>query len=274
MNYLVDVVLPILEQPRLRQLGMHHVALSWMPVDLKWTSAMGAAGTNAGLAPLLPRGVASAGSGGEGGAGPGMAGGRFPGMPGAPGSGGAGMPGPGGRAMGMGGPGMAGGSSGMSGGGGYPGMSGRGMGGYGDYPGGPGGNANDPAVKNLVKRTRTDFLIQFVWQPPTPETPSESWDDIAKKLKEAEADPKNKGAVQVTETELSTLSEAKSKERLDAMAAQAAAEQQKAATAGTGTGAATTPPAGGPTTAPPATGGAPAVVDPGAPATKPAAPPK
>ena len=55
--------------------------------------------------------------------------------------------------------------------------------------------AGTTAKKKLVTQTRTDFLIQFVWQPPTAEKPAKPIEEIRKELAAAENDEKNKGAV-------------------------------------------------------------------------------
>jgi hypothetical protein len=169
-----------------------------MTTDKQWTKEKGAAGnTAASPAPLLGR--ASAPAGGEGGGGMDMAS-MY-------------MSGGGGGMM----PGM-----GMAGGAGYPGGPGGGgkmsemiMGGYGGS--GMGGQMGGvDATKNMTYLTRTDFLIQFVWQPPTTETPAQAYEEIVKAIREAETNEKNKGAVKIpTEAELEQESLKKSKEVIE-----------------------------------------------------------
>ena len=227
-NYLQYVVLPALERTGLRQQGIHHVALNGLLIDKNWVSTQGAAGNGltSGLAGLLPRATGAPAAGAEGAAG--------------------GMPGMGGMeamyksmskgAMG-GGPGRMGGMPGMAGG-----MDARSM--MGMYGGGMPGmptNPNDPMAKMLTKRNRTDFLIQFVWQPLAPDVKPEETAEIDKKLREAEADPKNKGVVPVPEDAMANEAEAAAKKKVDAMAkaaeaqAKAAEAQAKAAPAATPT---------------------------------------
>ena len=72
----------------------------------------------------------------------------------------------------------------------------RGMRGMEDMMGAMGGMGGAAAKKKqLVTQTRTDFLIQFVWQPPTPDKPAKPIEEIRKALAAAENDEKNKGAV-------------------------------------------------------------------------------
>ena len=88
--------------------------------------------------------------------------------------------------------------------------------------------ANDPTAKLLTKRVRTDFLIQFVWQPPAPDAKPEEREEVEKKLREAEADQKNKGAVAIPEDTMAKEAEAAAKKKMDALA-KAAEAQAKAA---------------------------------------------
>ncbi|WZO97603.1 type IV pilus assembly protein PilM [Isosphaeraceae bacterium EP7] len=174
-NYLQNIVIPTLQAASFRAFGVNHVALAWIKIDPTWTTEKTAGGN--GLAagvPILARAsppVAEAGEGGEGG----------------------GMPGGGMREM-MGmmgrqqGGGMPGGGMGMPGGmGGREGMMGMMMGRQGGMMGGMG----TAATKNLTTRPRTDFMIQMVWQPPTPEAPSKSIAEIQAAMTEAAT--KNKG---------------------------------------------------------------------------------
>ena len=85
--------------------------------------------------------------------------------------------------------------------GGGPGMMGGGRGMMGE--GGMGGA--DAAAKKLTTLTRTDFLIQFAWQPPTTAAPPKAIDEIRKELIEAE---KAKGSVKIpTEDDLDKVSQ-------------------------------------------------------------------
>ncbi len=223
-NYLQFVVLPALEVASLRQKGVHHVALNGLLIDKSWISSQGAAGNGLAnnLAGILPRSTGAPAAGGESSSSP-MAGGM--------------------EAMyrkmapkgGMGGPGGMGGMPGMAGGGSMEARMRGGM--MGAMPGAPG--ANDPMAKMLTKRIRTDFLIQFVWQPPTPDTKPEEVAEIQKKLREAEADPKNKGAVTVSEEAMASATEAAAKQNLDAQAKAAEAQAKAAAAAPTATPGAT-----------------------------------
>ena len=170
-NYIYKKVLPRYWGADLRALGVHHAALTWMAIDKTWTAEKGSAGSGlSSAAPLLARASAPAATGGAEGGAPGM----------------------GGMAAAMGGRGGEGGGSPLVGGrpgGGMGSAMGRGMG------LGAMGMGNTAASKNLVKLTRTDFLIQFVWQPPTTEKPARPIEDIRKELVAAETDEKNKGAI-------------------------------------------------------------------------------
>jgi len=183
-GYLIEKVLPGLMTPELRLYGIKNVTLTWMTTDSSWTNQKGSV-TN-GLAsktvPLLERASPPADAGGEGG-GPMMMG-PMGGMMGMMGRGrgamGSGDMGPGGRNPMMGPMGM--------------------MGSMMEYMGGMGGVGKNDLTKNMVTHARTDFLIQFVWQPlPPEEVPKndedrQKWlDDMRTKLNEAEA--KNKAAV-------------------------------------------------------------------------------
>ncbi|MDX2035770.1 MAG: type IV pilus assembly protein PilM [Isosphaeraceae bacterium] len=203
VDYLQQIVLPGLQVPSFRQFGAHHVALAWMTTDKQWSKEKGSAGNQASNpAPLLARASAPAGGGGEGGEGGDMASMYM--------SGGAGMMG------GMGG-GFGGGKSGYGGAMDMEEMMGGGMM-PGGMRGGFGGMMGDPnaAAKNMTYLTRTDFLIQFVWQPPTPDAPAPTYEEIVKALREAETSEKNKGAVKIpTEAELEAESIKRSKEVIE-----------------------------------------------------------
>ncbi len=185
-NYIYEKVLPRFQSPDIRAQGVHHAAMTWFHPDKEWTTDKGSAGNGAAAAAkILARASAPAASGAG------------------PGGGGGGGPSPEGR-----------GGRGAGGGGGMPSgypsggtqSAGRmppgGMGGYGNM-GGPGGRGSfgggsgqpDAKVK-LQTLTRTDFLIQFIWQPPTPEKPAKPIEEIRKEVLAAETDEKNKGAVQ------------------------------------------------------------------------------
>jgi len=181
-NYIYTKILPRFWGADLRALGVSHAAMTWFVRDPNWTAELGS-GSGASSAPtMLGRATppTTAGAGGMGGAmpggGPGMAGmmGGMQGRGGRPGGGGGEGPG------GMGGSGMAGMMGGMMGRGGSMGF---------------GNNAGGVDAKKLVKLTRTNFLIQFVWQPPTAEKPAKPIEDIRKDLIAAESDEKNKGAI-------------------------------------------------------------------------------
>ena len=212
--YIVKRIIPGLNNPRLRLFGIHHVALAWTISDRKWTNEKGAASN--GLAstgvPILSRAAPPAAASGssEGGA-PGGSGGNA-GMPSvAPGY----VTGPGFSPPSM-GPGMM---SGMAG-------------------------ANDP-TKNLTTLTRTDFLIQFVWQPTPadkrPKTDEEFQKAIKDEFDKLRAAEKNGTEVTVSDAAIENASRAQSQavERLMQKAATAAATTTPAAT----TPAATPPPA-------------------------------
>lgn len=57
------------------------------------------------------------------------------------------------------------------------------------------GSSLEQMKKNLVTLTRTDFMIQFIWQPPAADKPGPTIEDIRKKVLEAENDPKNREAI-------------------------------------------------------------------------------
>ena len=171
-GYMTQKVLPKLMDPRLRLYGVHHVALSWMTSDKKWTSEKGSqtGGLASNSVPIMPRASAPASteSGGSGTAGDmasmmsGMMGGKMGMLSGGyPGAGGAG--------------GMAGSSASMMANmmkGGMMGMAGM-------------GGANDAAAaeKNINYLTRTDFLIRLIWVPQTPEDKEKYKDPAEAKAK-------------------------------------------------------------------------------------------
>ncbi len=187
-QYMTQKILPGLINPNLRVQGVHHVTLAWMSVEPEWTMEKGV-NTN-GLAstavPLLTRAtppVAATPGGSPGGETAPPMGGSMAVTPGMEG-------GMGGR-MGMGGavPGIMPGMGGMS-----PMM---GMGG-----------PQDPSLKKqLVTLTRTDFLIQFVWQPPTPDQVPKTPEELRAKITEiykqmTDADKNKSQVVPPNESEL------------------------------------------------------------------------
>ena len=252
LAYLVKKVVPALNNPRLRLYGVHHVALSWFTQDTKWTSEKGAQtnGFASNTVPLMARATAPVGEGGAGG----MEGGSAGGYPGA-----------------MAGGQMAGMSGGSGGGGGYPGMAAGGMmpGGGAGYGGGRmggamggmmeggggmmpgmGGMAGGADAKKLTTLTRTDFLIQFIWQPVKPEDQPKDAEELktkfqeeVKKLVEAQ---KNSEIKIPSEAELEKAAIAQSK----AVENDLLQVQQKAAAAAAAQGQRTATPAAGATPAP------------------------
>ncbi len=208
-NYIYKKVLPHFTGADLRALGIHHVAMTWFTIDDKWTADMGSGGSGlSSAATLLARASAPAAAGATGGAGGdgGMAG-MMSSQMGRPSGGPGGGPGSGNE--------MGGGSrqffaSSAMGRGGMPGM---------------GGAAS--ADKQVVKLTRTDFLIQFVWQPPAADAPAKPVEEILKELRAAESDEKNKGAIAAldaakTEQQLNEESVKGSKNLIQAEEAKAA----------------------------------------------------
>jgi type IV pilus assembly protein PilM len=165
-EFITRKILPKFQSADLRALGIHHAAMTWWNIDPIWTTDKGAASTKT-VATLLDRATPPAAAAGAAGGAPG---------------GGMGDP----RGSGPGS--MMPGSSGSQ----YSQMMGSDprMGGSGMM----GGTAKDKKAP-VVTLTRTDFLIQFIWQPPTPEKPAKSIEDIRKALAEAENDPKNLEAI-------------------------------------------------------------------------------
>jgi len=211
-EFLTKKVLSKLNSPSLRLYGVNHVTLAWMSIDKNWTSEKGTATNNLAsrTVPLLDRAAPPEGEDGD----MGMMGGMMMG-PGMMSSGGMGR----GRMMGemdasmMPGSGMMGPGMGMMGPG--MGMMGRGM---------RGGPLGAEAKQKLRTLTRTDFLLQFVWQPEVveevPSTPEEQqalveertakMREIIEKMREAE---KANAAVTVPrEEEIEKASDAKTEE--------------------------------------------------------------
>ncbi len=181
-RYIQNKILPRFWVPELRAKGIHHAAMTWMSEpDRAWTSDK-VIGRNV-LAVMLPAekpksaaGGAAGRLGGGGGGSEGFAGNSAMSS----------MSGGGGMGMGM--EGMMGGMGGS--GGGSAAMAGRGA--MGD-----GGSAAAAAEKGpeLKTLTRTDFKIDFIWQPPGPDAKPEELAAIVKKLSDAVA--KSKGAVTI-----------------------------------------------------------------------------
>lgn len=203
-EYLVRKVLTKLNSPSLRLYGVNHVALAWMDIDRNWTSEKGTTTNNLAsrTVPLLDRASAPVGEmTGEGGEMDMMPGGML--MAG----------GMGGRRMGEMDPSM------MPGAGMMEGMMGMGM--------GMRSPLGADAKKKLRTLTRTDFLIQFVWQPEQPEEAEEAPEtaedrqslvqERAEKMKEIfdkmrEAEKSNAAITVPTEEEIEKASAAKSEE--------------------------------------------------------------
>ena len=194
LKYLRDVVLPRFSAPAMRLFGINHATLTWYHADPQWTTQKGASGVAP--PPLREKAVAKTeGGGGDAG------GGDMASMMGK--MGGAGMQKMGG---GMSGPG------GMMGGGG---MGGAMKGGMGGMMGGMGGGASAKTnEKDMSYLTRTDFTIEFVWQPLKRAAAPKDEEEYRAKLVEikktlTDAEEKMKGSVkagQVDEAALEKLS--------------------------------------------------------------------
>jgi type IV pilus assembly protein PilM len=239
-DFITHRILPRFQGADLRALGVHHAAMTWKITDPGWTSDKGAVGAGT-VATLLERATPASST-------PGVPGGP-PGTPGGGESGGRGT-----NAMSP----MPGNYASMMGGG-FDRMVGG---------GGPGMGGTSAAKKTpVVTQTRTDFLIQFIWQPPTPEKPAKPIEDIRKALVEAENDPKNLEAIKAfdstkIEKQLQEVSEKGSDSvRTKAIEAAKAAGQLPGAPGAPGAPAGTAP-AGAPT--PPAPPVAPPPGAPGA----------
>ena len=188
LKYLRDVVMPRFSAPAMRLFGIHHATLTWYYSDAKWTTDKGAKGVP--VPPLREKAVASAaGASSESQMQMQMQGGGTAGMMGKMGGGD--------------GPGSLGG--GMMGGG--MGAASKMRGGMAGMPGPPSGDSPEKKISYL---TRTDFIIEFVWQPlkraEAPKTEEEytaKLDEIKKSLKDAEE--KIKGSVQAGEVDESKL---------------------------------------------------------------------
>ena len=215
IQFLTEKVLPKLNLPELRLFGIHHVSVGWMTTEKEWTTEKGKSSNNlaSNTIPLLARASAPAGEGG--GEGGGMGGMGGPGGPGGMSQMMASM----GQMRGMGGgPGGAGG--GMQGMQGMRGMMAGMAGNMGMY--GAGGASQADLKKQLKTLSRTDFLIQLVWQPlppdQRPKTDEERAEMLKKKADELTEAEKNNPAVKVSmadmQKELDAASRKKS-EQLD-----------------------------------------------------------
>ncbi len=242
VQFLTDRVLPKLNNPNLRMFGVHHVAIPWFAIEKEWTSEKGQSNNNLAskTVPLLDR--ASPPAAAEGGGAGGTA---------AP-SGMAGMMANQAASRSN----MMKSMSGMTqmGMGGQESMRMR-MGGMGAMGGmNMGGTAQDELKKKMKVLARTDFLIQFVWQPVKPEeqpkTPEEreaKRKEFDEQLAKAEA---NNPAVKASREDLEKKLESKSLEKSQQLESQ----MTKALGAG-GPGAPGAP--GVPGTAPAVPGGVP-----------------
>ncbi len=201
-NYIYQKVLPRLQAADLRALGVHHVAMTWYVTDREWTAEKGATGSGAGsVATLLERATAPVAAAAS------SAGGMMPGMGGMGGQERMAIQGGQGAMRGA----QAGAGSMMR-------MMPGGMDGAGGY-GRPGGSAAAEKAK-AVTQTRTDFLLQFVWQPPTADKPAKPIAEIRTALAEAE---KDKGAV-------ATIDLSKVEQQLEAASIKGSEEVIKAQT--------------------------------------------
>lgn len=224
VQFLTDKVLSKLNDPRLRMFGVNHVAIPWFAIEKEWTSEKGQSHNNLAskTVPLLDR--ASPPAAAEGGA-----------------AGGAGtMAGAGGGMASM----MANAASqhsnmmkqmsGMSNMASSQGsMQMRMMGGMGGMN--MGGTAQNELKKKMKVLTRTDFLIQFVWQPvKTEERPKTPEEREAKRKEYDEALAKaeaNNPAVKASREDLEKKLESKSLEKSQQLDSQ----MTKALGGGTGT---------------------------------------
>lgn len=176
-NYIQENILPRFWVPELRVRGFHHAALTWFFPQKSWTNDVGS-GPPAPLWDIETK--ASSGGGGgasDFGGGKGVADSM---------SAGGGMMG-----MNMGGGGDPTGAS----------MGSRsamgGMGSMGGMLSGMAGSASggaDPKAK-LKTLTRTNFKIEFIWQPPAPDAKPDDLAEVKKKQDEARAKTKNAVAV-------------------------------------------------------------------------------
>jgi type IV pilus assembly protein PilM len=257
-QFITEKVLNKLNSPTLRLFGVNHAALAWISEDREWTSEKGVQHNNlaSNTVPLLdraaPTAAATDGGGGMGSSPMAQAmGNRMAGDMGRMANMRQGMQGGG---MGGGGP-----MSGM-------GMAGRGM----MRMGGISPMTDAEAKKNLKTLTRTDFLLQFVWQPPKPDDQPKTEDEQSAKIKEivdkmTEAQ-KNNPAVTLPKVEDLQAASLKKTQELDA-------KIQSAITPAAPGGAGGAPGPGTPGFSPQPAGAGTPPAGPGTPATKGASPP-
>ncbi len=160
VRYLTDVVIRRFWTPKMRQFGIHHATLTWVEIDDKWVSSKVAGNTALPAAPLLAKDAAPASSSGSSGS----SGGSDSAMA-------AYYAQVGNRGMGN--------SSGSSGGmdssaamAAYYATMSRGY---------PGASAASKKVEETTL-TRTNFMIQFVWQPPAADAQPKSPEEVQKAL--------------------------------------------------------------------------------------------
>jgi type IV pilus assembly protein PilM len=212
--YLTKWIVPSLITPTLRLYGIKAVSLRWMSIDRNWTTEKGAAtnGLTSTSIPILARATPTVKDTGTSG----------------------GMPSEMGRyaAQQQMMPGTMGGREGMDS---------SMMNSYAMMMGGMNAGMGLQGTKKNVKTlTRTDFLIQFIWQPPKPEempkTPEEmktKVEEIVKLLTDAE---KNQSAVvMVRESDLENLSRKQSQDLTNALNKQAGPAPTGAGVPGAGT---------------------------------------
>ena len=221
VEFLTDKVLPKLNDPRIRLFGVHHVAVAWMTSEKEWTTEKGQGNNNlaSNTIPLLDRALAPAAAADSGG-GAGMNSSMMAGMQQMMrGSQSGGMGGAQGGAMmermrGMMGGSMAGGMGGMF----------------------PGGGTQADLKKQMRTLTRTDFLLQFVWQLPKEEERPKTDEERAEKLKKiitdmTDAEKKNP-AVKISQEEIQKELDAASRKKSEQLDSQV----KIAVGAGTGAG--------------------------------------
>ncbi|MHB1558894.1 MAG: type IV pilus assembly protein PilM [Isosphaeraceae bacterium] len=206
VQFLTDRVLPKLNNPTLRMFGVHHVAIPWFTIEKEWTSEKGQSHNNLAskTVPLLDRASPpAAAEGGGGAASPsGMSG--MAGMMANQAASRSNMM----KSMGaMSNMGMGGQESMRMRMGGMGAMGGMNM----------GGTGQDDMKKKMKVLNRTDFLIQFVWQPvKTEEQPKTPEEREAKRKEYDEALAKaeaNNPAVKASREDLEKKLESKSLEK-------------------------------------------------------------
>ena len=231
-EYLQYRVLQRFYRPSLRLYGIHHANLFWIYISQDWTTADGLSG----IAPPPPlaqeQPPTEDGGASEGGLAGGKGGGRgvSEGMSSAYSN------------QGQNQQSRGGGMAGMTMSGGYPGASNMG--------GAMGANKED--LKTL---TRTDFIIQFVWQPPTKEEMPATDEEAEQKVQEIltamqESEKDLQGVAKVDVEALSKKSFQRSEQALE-QARQEFEEDAAAAKAANGDGDAAPPVDPSATTAPP-----------------------